>query len=192
MNIISNYNDEQFPLAIDYVLNNMRKIKADIDAQLNNKIPVSHYFNFDGKWFNRNTESFKKYKWNSDNLAYKDHEIKGVYVFAEITKDQIKPVYVGISKTIMRRIYQHAYSKRHETATLAYIMARDLWETEHKEKYSGLRGEFPLDHYMERIHHLMRTWALAIVEIDNNFELALAEQYLAIEYKPHWNSFETH
>ena len=67
----------------------------------------------------RNRNLFEKlgYTPNSrrDKKSKQDDELSGLYVFGEYVKSEGKviPRYVGISRTIYRRLKQHGYHKLH-------------------------------------------------------------------------------
>ena len=47
------------------------------------------------------------------------NELKGLYIMGQTSKNKVIPVYVGISRTIFRRIRQHGWGKNHNECTLA-------------------------------------------------------------------------
>lgn len=77
---------------------------------------------------------------NKLNPKNKDNnELTGLYVFGELNeKGTIDPIYVGISRTVFRRLYQHTWGKKHNETSFSYLKAKQ--QTSHK----GSRIELPL------------------------------------------------
>ena len=127
-----------------------------------------------------NTKSKKERKENN--------EIKGIYLFFE---DNI-PVYVGISRGILRRLKNHFLGKSHFDASLAYLIARDKYDKE-IEVYMGERSKFPFDKYVPAIQsEMIENWTISIIPTLDSYEMYFIEFYLACELKTKWNTFETH
>jgi hypothetical protein len=190
----TNFKKERYPESIATVIHDMEIIIDDVNSQLFSKHPhqLRDFFSF-GPRNGINTAKFAKhYKFNSDNSSKNGKDIKGVYVLAEEKGENINVVNVGISKTIMRRFYQHTTGKKHNESTLGFYMALNQHYQTTGEIYSGKRDVFPYEHYRVNILEYIRNLRFAIVPIDNNFELYIIECYLACYYKSFWNTFETH
>ncbi len=123
-------------------------------------------------------------------LGY-EYDPCGCYVFIEGGK----PVYVGISKHIIARLFEHARGSDHFTATLAYRIAKH--ESPHRMTASDAIRDTNFRDYFLRTRKRMLDWHAAFVKIDNPLELYLFEPYSALELDTGfdaggWNTFETH
>jgi hypothetical protein len=112
------------------------------------------------------------------------HEFAGVYVF--VSSD--RPFYIGITRTIYRRVQAHIRHRNHNAASLLFNMVRE--DAQHK----GLRGE--LDFNSERAS-LIQAWlqsqSVAILPLACPVERYAFELYAAMVLKTGvWNTFETH
>lgn len=112
------------------------------------------------------------------------NEFKGLYVFGELGSHSIHPVYVGISRSVYRRLKQHGYGTLHNECTLAYLLASD------KDK-SITRSTS--DHIILKPQkEIVRNFKVALYPVDNDYELYFYEVVLAGIFKTKWNSFRTH
>lgn len=117
------------------------------------------------------------------------NEVMGLYILHSST-DQ---TYVGISRTIIRRLKQHFYGKKHNESTLVYMMALEKYEEENNTEYEGSRADFPYENYRDSIHLEMRkNWKIEIIPETDSYKLYYMEIYIACKLKAYWNSFETH
>ncbi len=119
----------------------------------------------------------------------KKNEVKGLYIFYEDNK----PAYVGISRTILKRMKNHFRGTTHFEATLVYLMLR----YEHDEKhglYTGERKDFPRfeTHRVSKQQEMIDTWKISIIPELDNYKMYFFEIYLACHLGTYWNSFETH
>ena len=128
----------------------------------------------------------------ADSTKEKLKEIKGLYIFYE---NDI-PVYVGISRKILRRLRNHFVGKSHYQATLVYLMLRDVYDNDEKNDiYRGKRSEFePFNNggREEKQEELINNFEISIIPIEDNYELYLTEVLAACELKTKWNCFQTH
>ncbi len=114
-------------------------------------------------------------------------DFSGCYVLIE----HGKPLYVGISRQVFRRLWHHGRGTKHFSATLAYSMAAHgfvsvLSRNERMEDEEFL-NLFQLS--KERIQKCH----FAFVEIQNDLILYLFEAYCAMELDTYeWNTFKTH
>lgn len=113
------------------------------------------------------------------------NEVKGLYVFGEVKGDVVVPVYVGISGTIFRRLYQHNHGNKHNETTLSYLMAKFEYG------YNGSRKELPLKMLKEQ-QKKIRNYKVLVISEHNDFDLYFMEVYLAGCLRTKWNSFKTH
>lgn len=117
----------------------------------------------------------------------KKKDFSGCYVFIE----QEKPLYVGISRGVIGRLFQHLTSNNHFSGTFAYYMAKrqnDPGGTrEQNMKNAAFRALF------NNSQRRLEQCSIATVEIDNAIELHLFEVYAAMEFGTgEFNTFRTH
>lgn len=111
------------------------------------------------------------------------NEISGLYIFYEANK----AVYIGISKTIIRRIKQHMRGKSHYESSLAYLIFKE------KRGFKGPRLNDEYKKHRENIQSMMREeWTFKIIPEKRPHERYFLEIYLAIKLKTRWNDFDTH
>jgi len=116
-----------------------------------------------------------------------ENEFRGLYVFGEEINGKVRPVYVGISRTIFRRLRQHGWGSEHNQCTLAYLIAIDKY---YNNKYSGERKAIieELKYGREKVQN----FKVALIHIPEDFDLYFLEATLAGHWKTKWNSFRTH
>lgn len=114
------------------------------------------------------------------------NEVKGLYIFGELNVSGLfEPIYIGISRTVFRRLYQHTWGTKHNEATLAYLMAKDrILHIEHR----SILPESELKTEQEKI----KNFKVIVVPELNDYDLYFMEVYLAGRLKTKWNSFKTH
>lgn len=117
------------------------------------------------------------------------NEVKGLYIFYE----DDKPVYVGISRLILKRLKHHFLGKVHNEATLVYLMLRHKHDRKGRI-YDGLRSDLQIfkDERESKQEEMRKKWKIAIIPQTNNYKMYFFEIYLACYLKTEWNSFETH
>jgi len=111
----------------------------------------------------------------------------GCYVFLA----RQRPIYVGISRSVLSRIRQHVLGKTHSDASLAYLMA--------KRKLTG-RGTreaaMQADDFQQVFRDAqsdLKTLSCSFISIPNALELYLFEAFAAMELNTaEWNTFVTH
>ena len=115
------------------------------------------------------------------------NEFKGVYVLAEVNNDKVNPIYIGISRTIYRRLRQHGWGKKHNECSLAYLM-------EKKDNVAISRANIHknFDEELIRKKEEVKSFKVALFPIKNDYELYFIEVALAGILKTKWNSFRTH
>ncbi len=121
-------------------------------------------------------------------------EFKGIYLFAEKTDTEYKPVYVGISQTIGRRFRGHTMGGRKQYATWAYMMAK----FEHTHAKGGRYDKMvsvPVELEMKWIREKQK-WInglrFTFLLMEDNTLMHLAEVFCSAHLKCKWNTFETH
>jgi len=190
-----NYNDELYPEDLLLLLKKATEIAGDIKARLNDeKCPILNqlFYQKNNKNY-RDKKPFEKlgYVPNIDSKTGKpssnNNEYKGLYVFGEEINHKIIPVYIGISRTVYRRLRQHGFGKLDNQCSLAYLMAKhDNSKIERAtihEKY-----EKELTHKKE----VVKSFKVALYHIEKDYDLYFLEVALAAILKTKWNSFRTH
>lgn len=115
-------------------------------------------------------------------------DFSGLYVFI----NDKTPFYVGISKGVIGRIFQHVKGHSHNTSTLAYNIGLIRHELLIGEKYLGERKEFDFKTKVEPVKLFLLKQKIAFLHIDNPEELALFEIFCSMKLKTILNKFETH
>ena len=114
-------------------------------------------------------------------------DFPGCYVFI----DEGTPVYVGISRGVVKRLVQHLNVESHFTASLVYRMATDDFPHEMKRDQAMKDDQFR-QVFLSAQGRLRQT-SVAFVEISNDLELYLFEVYAAMKLDTDtWNTFRTH
>lgn len=117
----------------------------------------------------------------------KTTDFPGCYVFI----DQGTPVYVGISRGVVKRLVQHLNFESHYTASLVYRMATD--EFPHEMKRDQAMKDDQFRQVFLSAQGRLRETSVAFVEIGNDLELYLFEVYAAMRLDTDtWNTFRTH
>ncbi len=115
-------------------------------------------------------------------------EFKGLYVFGEKIEDRILPVYLGISRTVNRRLRQHGFGKKHNECTLAYILAN---HANFESKFNLGRAQLPTD-LLSIEREKVRNCKVALYSVESNYELYFHEVAIAGLLKTKFNKFKTH
>ena len=112
------------------------------------------------------------------------HEFAGVYVF--IAND--RPFYVGITRTIYRRIQSHVRRADHNSASLFLSIVRRV------VPHTGSRRTLDLKSEQARsIQRWLQSSSVAILPLACPVERYALELYAAMALKTGlWNTFETH
>lgn len=191
-----NYKNELYPNNLSFVLKNAEDLAVRIVEKLNDdscKKVKELYNEIDGR-IKRNKEIFNALGYvpntflKTNSLSTKNNEFKGLYIFGEEIDDKIIPVYVGISRSVFRRLKQHAWGKKHNECTLAYLKTKYQFESEGKQFYRIISTEED----MLPAKLLIRNFKVVLVNIENDYELYFLEVALAGIFKTKWNSFKTH
>jgi hypothetical protein len=114
-------------------------------------------------------------------------DFPGCYVFS----DQGKPVYVGISRGVVKRLVQHLNFESHYTASLAYKMASEDFPHEMKRDQAMKDDQFR--EVFLSAQGRLRQMTVAFVEINNDLELYVFEVFASMKLDTGtWNTFRTH
>lgn len=114
-------------------------------------------------------------------------DFSGCYVMLEDSR----PVYVGISRSVLSRLRQHVTGKSHFDASLVYAVAQRKSPTKgHRSKvmeHASFQAAFA------EAQKYLRGLDVAFIEVQNPLELYLFEAYAAMELDTSaWNTFRTH
>jgi predicted GIY-YIG superfamily endonuclease len=118
-------------------------------------------------------------------------DFSGCYVLAK----NAKPIYVGISRSVISRLRQHVIGKTHFDASLAYKIAA----SKHPQKFmAALSRATAMKHpdfgvSFRNAQRYLQSLNVAFIPIVNPLELYIYEPYCAMQLNTHqWNVFETH
>ena len=116
-----------------------------------------------------------------------DADFSGCYVFLEDTK----PIYVGISRRVVRRLIQHLNTDTHFSASLVYRMAsKDYPHTMRREQ--AMKDD-QFQQVFFQVQKRLRAMNIAFIPIENDLELYVFEVYAAMALDTGtWNTFRTH
>lgn len=105
--------------------------------------------------------------------------------------DGDKPVYVGISRSVIKRLVQHLNYDSHYSASLVYRMATEDYPHEMKRD-QAMKDEQFRSVFLSAQERL-RNMRIAFVDIDNDLELYIFEVYASMMLNTDtWNTFRTH
>ena len=114
-------------------------------------------------------------------------DFSGCYVLIENNK----PIYVGISRSVLARLRQHFTGKTHFDASLVYAIAQRRSPT--KVKRAGVMQDPVFQMAFLSAQTYLRSVHVSFVEIENPLELYVFEAFAAIELGTfEWNTFRTH
>lgn len=184
-----NYNHEPYPSDLNALTKKVDAIAKEVlknveEALLLNELYTNHK-NVTRRNVNKFSLAFYQaniYKGKSKLKNRVFNEFKGLYIFFD--KDN-KPVYVGISRSVYKRLAQHGWGKKHNQCSLAYLMAKD------KDKNLS-RSEVQNEEHLEPQKVKIRNYKVVLHPVSCNYELYYLEIALAVKLKTYWNSFKTH
>jgi hypothetical protein len=117
----------------------------------------------------------------------RESDFSGCYVLIE----NGKPIYVGISRSVLARLRQHFIGKTHFDASLVYAIAQRRLPT--RGKRSAVMNTPDFKKVFASAQSYLRSVHVSFVQIENPLELYLFEAFAAIELGTHeWNTFRTH
>ena len=121
-----------------------------------------------------------------NNKSKKEDEVKGLYVFGELKDNgNVEPIYVGISRTVFRRLYQHTWGKMHNETSFSYLKAK------HFSQHTGKRIDLA-EELLKEQQDKIKNYRLIVIPETNDYDLYFMEVYIAGKLKAKWNSFKTH
>lgn len=190
MNIWTHAYPENFNNLIE--LCDLSIIKLEKNLNSDNCKTLADFYEYNNKGeLTRNKDAFTEQGYISNSrlndTSKSDNELSGLYVFGEYNKLTYKviPRYIGISRTIYRRLKQHGWGKLHNEATFATL------KHIYKSKHIGLRTEIPLPE-IQKQQEIIKNYKVAILPMTDYYTMYFMEVYLAGKWKTEWNSFKTH
>ena len=117
----------------------------------------------------------------------KEADFPGCYVFIEGGN----AIYVGISRGVVARLFQHLTSTSHHSSSLSYLMTKKKFDPGGTRQENMGNDEFRkcFNESQLRLTHC----SIATIEIENPLVLHLFEPYAAMELGTgELNSFRTH
>lgn len=177
-----NYWKEPYPDNLHDLLCHADKLAIEISEKLNSnkcKKLFELYTENKGKII-RNKKLFRELGYSPNEL----NEFKGLYIFGEEQNGRVIPIYVGISRTVFRRLRQHTFGKNHNQCSLAYLKTKQ-WNTE-------ITRENVTNEDMLPAKKIIQNYNVALVPVQNDYDLYFLEVALAGIFRTKWNSFKTH
>jgi hypothetical protein len=181
-----NYNKERYPENIADLLIYADEVAKTILIQLEspNCVKVGYLYHAINGKITRNKKQFEELGYTPNE----SNEFKGLYIFGEEKEGHVIPVYVGISRTVYRRLRQHAWGKNHNECTLAYLKTKYNWK---KEEKLANRATITNDD-MDPAKKVIQNYKVVLWPVPNDYDLYFLEVILAGKFKTKWNSFRTH
>lgn len=187
-----NYKEESYPENLTNLLNHADEVAKTILAKLNSSSckKVSELYGATNGKIKRIKKEFDElgYIANEPNNTDNSNEFKGLYIFGEENDGSVTPVYIGISRTVFRRLRQHGWGKNHNQCSLAYLKTRAKWEKEGKK---SSRSTITSDD-MGMAREVIQNYKVALWPVSEDYNLYFLEVALAGKFKTKWNSFRTH
>ena len=171
------------------------------ETKFNNFDPVSNSFEI-GKYFGSGigqvaatkkliADGKIKSEWLRNYQTKKGktkNDFMGLYVFVN---DDL-PFYVGISKGVIGRIFQHIKGHSHNTSTLAYNIGLIRFKLLTGQQHMGSRKELNFRSEVHPVKEFLLKQKIALLPIDNHEELYLFEIFCSMKLQTVLNKFETH
>lgn len=181
-----NYKKEKYPENFSDLLNLADQLSSSILMNLNSSKckKVGNLYNVINGKIIRNKKQFEELGYTPNE----SNEFKGLYIFGEEVDSRVIPVYVGISRTIYRRLRQHAWGKRHNECTLAYLKTKEKWLSEGK----NIDRATITNEDMLPAKSIIQNYKMVLCPVANDYDLYFLEVVLAGKFKTKWNSFKTH
>lgn len=183
-----NYNKENFPININELIQKCEKTIITINERFAKKDCLVIKDLYVENTSQRSIDFLDKLQVsiNTDENDSVKNEVKGLYIFGEQNeKGEIKPIYIGISRTVFRRLRQHVWGNKHNEATLAYLKA--------KKRIDHNKGRLELaPEKLKEEQEEIKKYHLIVIPETNYYDMYFMEVYIAGRLKTLWNSFKTH
>lgn len=185
-----NYNQETFPESIDQLIVKCEETIVFINEYFANPNCLVVKDLYKENTSERNIDFLEKLAISCNAKLHKkvksQNELQGLYVFGELNEDgKINPVYVGISRTVFRRLYQHTWGTKHNETSLSYLKAK------HFNNFVGKRADLPLE-LLKIQQEKIKNYRLVVIPETNHYDLYFMEVYISGRLKTKWNSYKTH
>lgn len=183
-----NYNKEKFPDDINQLIQKCEKIISIIEERFSNQdcIVVKDLYLENRCVRQKDFLDKLQVTYNTKPDAKIKNELQGLYIFGKKDKiGQIIPIYIGISRTVFRRLRQHTWGKKHNEATFAYLKAKT------RLGHDKARLDLSLKE-LESEQDEIKNYHLLVIPETNDYDLYFMEVYIAGSLKIYWNSFKTH
>lgn len=191
-----NYKKDPYPENVASLLNYAELLASEIIEKLNATSckKINELYFLANSQIKRDIKKFNELGYTpntylTSNIKSKaNNEFKGLYIFGDEVNGKIIPVYVGISRTVFRRLKQHAWGKLHNECTLAYLKTRHQWGIDGKKtERATVTSEDMLPSKTK-----IQNYKVVLVPVPNDYDLYFLEVVLAGIFKTKWNSFRTH
>ena len=199
-----NFNKEPYPENLSKLLIQANKIAIHITNKLNDK-NCPRIFELYNQIYQtcgvkpeysirRNTSLFNELNYTPNTKSGKaksKNEFKGLYIFGEEKNSEVTPVYIGISRSIYKRLRNHAFGKTSKTCTLAYLMAKHKYKTTNSiEKVA--KGIIENETHLAPQKDIIKNYKVLLIPVKKDYDLYFLEIAIAGILKTEWNSFRTH
>ncbi|GIO35736.1 hypothetical protein J41TS12_05970 [Paenibacillus antibioticophila] len=121
-------------------------------------------------------------------------DFKGLYVFYE----DDKPIYVGISKNVLKRLRQHVKCEKQNESSLAYLLTLEHAKQNNisipvETRANRMKNKRFYKLFNSTVRKRLLKMKVKFIEIDCDVTLYLSEVYFAMQLNTDkFNSFETH
>ncbi len=193
-----NYNKEPYPRDLNQLIIKAHEIAANTIERLNHEncpilfelyyeqfktcgVKPEHSIIRDKKVFNDLVYLPNIVSGKSKSL----NEFKGLYIFGEEHNGKVIPVYVGISRVVYKRLRNHAWGKTANTATLAFLMAKNI-DTSLKANNRNIND------LLIPQKEVIKKYKVHLIPVKEDYDLYFLEVAIAGILKTKWNSFRTH
>jgi hypothetical protein len=195
---MNNNNSESFPEDLRLLTERSYEIAEFLIEKLNefNCPTLKDFYKIEKDKVLTNLYFFKQHGYGVNS-----NSLKGLYVFGEQHNGTVKPVYIGISRDVYRRLKQHGWGKTHNTATLAYLIADKKFRNAFKLPgqpfdfnvvSKNKRKDISNNADVQKAINFVKQYKAAIFEIDCDYKLYFHEVAIAGILKTKWNRFRTH
>jgi hypothetical protein len=186
-----NFLGEKYLNTDENLYSKLKTVATELKENINSKsIPVSKLISEGRPEFRKLMET-KGFLPNLIGDKKLPNEFQGLYVFS----DNERPIYIGMSRAIMRRILGHIKVDNKNYASLAYLMAKKQYAETHDGDENIPMGEIKglIKRKQEDIKKFSFTVKLIGEETPSQHAfMHMAENFCANYFKAHWNSFKTH
>lgn len=183
-----NYNKEKFPDDFNQLIQKCENTISIIEERFANKdcIVVKDLYIENKSVRQKDFLDKLQVTYNTKPDAKIKNELQGLYIFGEFNGDgKIIPIYIGISRTVFRRLRQHTWGNKHNEATFAYLKAKTrLGHNKKREKIDI--------HELKLEQDDIKNYQVIVIPEQNDYDMYFMEVYLSGRLKTKWNSFKTH